>query len=100
MYEPKLTPRQYMERNHLAVDKLRAAVHKLEVKSVTARGIERLKIARAAKAAMNVIGDIYHHEKLSIMLLDDPGKYMQIFTVLGQELVIISKRYKTLAKIK
>ena len=39
-------------------------------------------------------------KKLSIMPLDDPGKYMQIFTVLGQELVIISKRYKTLAKIK
>ncbi len=99
MFEPRLTPSEYLERNRVAIEMMRSGLRALEKKSLTAKGKERSLIARKAKVAAKRISNIYHNERLQIALMDDPSKYSQGFTILGQELANIVKLYNLLGKL-
>ncbi len=96
MFEPKLTPKQYVQRNNVGVSLERKKLHALEMRMLSAPRPERSRIAKYARHRLNVIGELYQREKISAMLLDDQD-YAKPFKILASELVQIAKRYKLLA---
>lgn len=96
MFEPKLTPKQYIQRNHAGITAERRKLHTLELRMLSGSSAERRKIAKYANRRIKVIADLYQSEKLAAMLIDD-GDYTRPFKVLASELVQIAKRYKLIA---
>lgn len=96
MFEPKLTPKQYIKRNNVGVSLERKKLHVLELRMLSASHVERRRIATYARRRLSAIGDLYQREKLSAIVLDDPD-YIKPFKVLASELNQIAKRYKLIA---
>lgn len=96
MFEPKLTPKQYVQRNNVGVSLERKKLHALELRMLSASSADRRRITQYARNRLNAIGDLYQREKLSAMLIDDPS-YTKPFKILASELVQIAKRYKLIA---